>query len=268
MKKTVAIIGCGALGGTIAQGVAERLKDHYTLVGMLGLTPEEPMELAEKAGGRPYGSFQQLLEDRPDYVVEAAGGEAVRQYGCQLLSGGSDLILLSVGALAEEALRSQLAAAAEETGRKIYLPSGAIGGLDVLRAMRLMGDGMKVRVENRKAPHSLAGAPGLAGRQLSQQQEELVFSGTAMEAIRSFPKNVNVAVAAALSGIGPENNTVEIVSVPGLEENTHCIHGQNASVRVTLETASLPDPANPRSSTLAAWSVVALLENLASPFQF
>ena len=103
---------------------------------------------------------------------------------------------------------------------------------------------------------------------LSIEREELVFSGSALEAIRSFPKNVNVAVAAALSGVGPENTTVEIVSVPGLEENSHCIYGQNKSVRVTLETSSLPDPSNPRSSTLAAWSVVSLLQNLASPFQF
>ena len=268
MKKTVAVIGCGALGTAIAQALAELLGEKYSLLGILGQTPEEPKALADKTGSKAYSTLEQLMGDTPDYVVEAAGGDAVRQYGVKVLAGGSNLILLSVGALADHHFRQTLEKAAEESDRKIYLPSGAIGGLDVLRAMRLMGSEMKVRVENRKAPESLEGAPGLAGRCLSREQEELGFSGTALEAIQSFPKNVNVAVAAALSGIGPENTTVDIISVPGLEENTHCIHGQNASVRVTLETASLPDPENPRSSTLAAWSVVALLQNLASPYQF
>lgn len=268
MKKRVSVIGCGVLGSIIAQSLTGMLREQYILLGILGATPQEPIKPAEELGCKAYGSLESLLADTPDYVVEAAGGDAVRQYGARILTAGSNLILLSVGALADETFRHSLGQAAEKCDCKIYLPSGAIGGLDVLRAMRLMDKDMKIRVENRKAPHSLEGAPGLAGKQLSIEREELVFSGSALEAIRSFPKNVNVAVAAALSGVGPENTTVEIVSVPGLEENSHCIYGQNKSVRVTLETSSLPDPSNPRSSTLAAWSVVSLLQNLASPFQF
>ena len=224
MKKRVSVIGCGALGSIIAQSLTGMLREQYILLGILGATPQEPIKPAEELGCKAYGSLEALLADTPDYVVEAAGSDAVRQYGARILAAGSNLILLSVGALADETFRHSLGQAAEKCDCKIYLPSGAIGGLDVLRAMRLMDKDMKIRVENRKAPHSLEGAPGLAGKQLSIEREELVFSGSALEAIRSFPKNVNVAVAAALSGVGPENTTVEIVSVPGLEENSHEFH--------------------------------------------
>lgn len=268
MKKTVAVIGCGALGGTVARAVTGHLGESYTLLGIMGSTPEEAEQLAGETGCRPLASLEELTAATPDYVVEAASVEAVRRYGTAVLEAGSHLIPLSVGALADPELYKALGGAAAKADRKVYIPSGAIGGLDVLRAMRLMGGEMTVRVENRKAPQGLEGAPALGGRRLSREEKELVFSGTADQAIQGFPKNVNVAVAAALSGLGTRSTMVDIYSVPGLAENIHCICGQNDTVRVTLETASLPDPANPRSSTLAAWSVVALLQGLADPIQF
>ena len=191
----------------------------------------------------------------------------MRQWGQAALAQGCHLVLLSVGALADKALYNELTQSARRAGRKIYLPSGAIGGLDVLRTMALMEKDMDVRVVNCKPPAGLAGAPGLM-RPLTGEKEEQVFSGTAWEAIQRFPKNVNVAVAAALAGAGLEGTQVEIRSVPGLTRNVHRIHADGRTVSVVLETASAPDPANPRSSTLAAWSVVALLRNLASPIQF
>jgi aspartate dehydrogenase len=268
MKKTVAVMGCGALGSTIARAVAGELSEKYTLLGLAGATPEEPEALAGETGSRAFSSVEEMLEAQPDYVVEAASGDAVRSWGEEILRRGSNLILLSIGALADDDFREALGRAAEEADRKVHLPSGAIGGLDVLRAMSRMNSGLDVRVVNRKSPEGLEGAPGLGGRKLSWEEEEVVFSGTAQEAIHGFPKNVNVAVAAALAGTGPQHTWVEIHSVPGLQENTHYIYAQNGSVRVTLETASLPDPTNPRSSTLAAWSVVSLLRELASPIQF
>ncbi len=268
MKKTLAVIGCGALGSAIARAAAKELKESYTLLGLAGADPEEPAALAAETGSRAFASVEELIGAGPDYVVEAAGGDVVRRWGAEVLRGGSDFILLSIGALAERPLWEALSQAAGAAGRKVYLPSGAIGGLDVLRAMRLMGDGMEMRVVNCKSPDGLEGAPGLGGRGLSRSEEELIFSGSALEAIHGFPKNVNVAVAASLAGPGPERTQVEIRSVPGLRDNTHCIYASNDTVRVTLETVSSPDPKNPRSSTLAAWSVVALLQGLASPIQF
>ena len=268
MKKTLAVIGCGALGGTIARAAAKELRESYTLLGLAGASPEEPEALAAQTGSRAFASVEELFGAKPDYVVEAAGGEVVRRWGEAVLRSGSDLILLSIGALAEQELWDGLSRAAREAGRKVYLPSGAIGGLDVLRAMRLMGEGMEMRVENCKSPDGLEGAPGLEGRALSRTEEELIFSGSARDAIHGFPKNVNVAVAASLAGPGPDHTRVEIRSVPGLRDNTHCIYASTETVRVKLETVSSPDPKNPRSSTLAAWSVVALLQGLASPIQF
>ena len=147
------------------------------------------------------------------------------------------------------------------------MASGAIGGFDVMRTLALE-EGAKVTIVNRKAPESLAGAPFLEGKTLSDTEETLVFGGNAHEAIQAFPKNVNVAVAAATAVEGPKKARVEVWSVPGLACNTHVIHVENSLAQANMEFASAPDPKNPRSSVIAAWSVAALLANLASPLQF
>ena len=95
-----------------------------------------------------------------------------------------------------------------------------------------------------------------------------MFGGNALEAIQAFPKNVNVAVAAATAVAGPKKARVEVWSVPGLACNTHVIHVENSIAQANMEFASMPDPKNPRSSMIAAWSAAALLANLASPLQF
>ena len=130
-----------------------------------------------------------------------------------------------------------------------------------------MGDATGI-IENFKAPRSLNGAPYLNGEDLPKDEERLVFSGNAIEAIAGFPKNVNVAVASALTSVGTEQMKVEITSIPGLEDNIHKITVQNGAAKAVLEVSSTPDPVNPKSSIVTAWSVVALLKQLASPVEF
>ncbi len=265
MKKGVAVIGYGALGSLLCRIIRERLADDYALTGVFTLPPEP---LLKEAGIRDYGSIDALLADpAAEYAVEIAGTGAVRAYGARILQAGKNLIAASVGALADDGLRSDLCAAAARNGVRVFIPSGAIGGFDVFRTLSMMGDASAV-IENTKAPESLNGAPYLGGRTLSESGSELVFDGTAREAIAGFPKNVNVAVASALASVGPDRMRTVITSVPGLTENVHRVTVENETVRAVLEVASRPDPANPRSSSMAAWSVAALLQNLASPLQF
>ncbi|MCD7906357.1 MAG: DUF108 domain-containing protein, partial [Clostridium sp.] len=115
---------------------------------------------------------------------------------------------------------------------------------------------------------SLNGAPYLNGRVLSAEEQERIFEGTARDAISGFPKNVNVAVASALASVGVDQMQVTIDSCPGMEDNVHKIVVENDSVKAVVEISSKPDADNPKSSVMTAWSVVALLDNLASPFQF
>ena len=278
--KSVAVIGCGALGALISEGAALDL-EGWSLAGVFARTASSAQALAERLGCRAFASLEELLAAKPDMVVEAAGGEAARAYAEAVLASGSSFILLSGGVLADVSFVRRLRTAAEQGGSVLHIASGAIGGFDLMRTlafrecqlarrgqMPLPGQELSARVDNRKAPASLNGAPFLAGRELPADRLADVFSGTAAEAIAGFPKNVNVAVAAASASAGMERTAVTVISDPALTENTHRIHVQGFGVRADMEFASLPDPENPRSSTMTAWSVLALLDELSSPIRY
>ena len=262
MKK-VALIGCGALGSIAARGIAEKLPGLCRVTGVMDLSREAAEKLASQVHARACASLQELLADDPEIVIEAAGIGVVRAMGAEVLRSGRDLLMLSIGAMADAALKAELEQAAVESGRKIYLVNGALGGLDVMQTMSLMGP-TKTAIESAKAPRSLNGAPGLQGKELPEDRETVAFTGNVTDAINGFPKNVNVAVAACIASQCPDI-TVSIKSVPGQRENCHCVHLENALVTADISIRSRPDPENPRSSTSAAWSVVALLKNLTSP---
>lgn len=126
-KKRVAIIGCGALGSVLAAGIKELLTEDYIITGVMANHYEKAEAAAKKTGCKAFKTLELLLEDRPDYVVEAAGGEAVCAYGEQILLTGSNLIVLSAGALADKVLYNRLYTAAQKGGCALYIASGAIG---------------------------------------------------------------------------------------------------------------------------------------------
>ena len=262
LKTRIALIGYGALSRIFLNAFEQHLTEYYELNGIYSL----PMPEGEQPY-RFYDSLDQLLADKPDMVVEFAGGGAVRAYGEQILNSGCSLVIASVGALADDELYARLRDAARANGCRLHLPSGAIGGFDLLRTLSMAGT-KSVSIESRKPPKGLNGAPYLNGRELSETEEELVFEGTSREAIAAFPKNVNVAVATALAAADVDTTCVKVRSVPGITRNTHTIRACGDFAEVTLQIASIPDPANPKSSTTTAWSVAALLLNLVSPVQF
>lgn len=185
-KKTVALMGCGALGSILAEGVQRRLGDAYTLAGVLCSTPARSRAAGDRFSCKGYQSLEELLAERPDYVAEAATGEAVRACGSAILRGGSDLILLSAGALADETLRGDLEAAARAGGAHLWIASGAIGGFDLMRTMALMGP-TDICVDSVKAPASLEGAPFLKGRRLGDAPCR-IFDGTVEVRLPASPR--------------------------------------------------------------------------------
>ena len=280
-RKSVAVLGCGALGSLVAEGVALDLQEKWKLAGVYARTAAKAQALAGRFGCEAFTSTEAMLAAHPDVVVEAAGGDAARQHGEAVLRAGASLILLSGGVLADEAFALRLSEAAEQGGSVLHVASGAIGGFDLMRTLAfrerqlarrgqkaLPGQELEARVDNFKAPASLNGAPFLEGRELPADRCVEVFAGSAAEAIAGFPKNVNVAVAAASASAGMARTAVTITSDPALVENTHRIHVQGFGVRAEMEFASLPDPENPRSSTMTAWSVLALLDALTSPVRY
>ncbi len=266
MKK-IAVIGYGALGKTFVKAAKETLSHLYEIEGVYVRDKEAVKKEAEDMGVKLYDSLEELLAGDVEYVVEIASGQAACDYGVKVLKAGKNLIVTSVGALADETLKDELENAAKENGKKIFIASGAVGGFDLLRTFQLMGNN-QAKIENFKAPASLKGAPYFETHPLSETERQNVFSGNAKEAIAGFPQNVNVAVASAIASVGTEQMQVEITSCPGEKNNIHRITTENDLGKAVIEIMSRPDPENPRSSTMTAWSIVALLENLAGHIQF
>ena len=267
MKKKVAILGCGNLGSMIAESIACGLIQGHEIVGIYDVDPSTMQRLAGKARCPWCPSLEEMLSLMPDYVVECTTPEVLQQTAFTILGSRARLIVLSAGAFSDPEFTRKAVQCALDNGTVIHIASGAIGGFDLMHAARLMGH-LSICVRNQKPPEGLNGAPFLQGRILDPKTEETIFTGSAREAIAVFPKNVNVAVAAALAAADVDTARVEVCAVPHLPRNTHEITLNGAFGQATLTIASVPSPDNPRSSALAAYSVLALLEKLNSPLQF
>ncbi|MBA6151392.1 aspartate dehydrogenase domain-containing protein [Gelidibacter maritimus] len=263
----LAIIGSGSLGSIIGKVVAKDLNKDFEILGVLSGNLENAIKLSDEIGGKAYKTLDEIIEDQPDYIIEAASPDVFKEIGVKILANGINLIPLSVGALADKVFYKQVERTVLENKSCVHVPSGAVGGFDVLRAAMAMDDA-EVNITTEKSPESLNGAPFLEGRMLSEENIEDIFSGSAMKAIAHFPKNVNVAVATALATTGVENTKVSIKSIPGYKSNKHKIKlmGETVNIQVIIETT--PSEDNPKSSSLAAYSVIALLKNLAAPIKF
>lgn len=266
-KYKLAIIGSGSLGSIIGRVVSKDLSEEYEILGVLSGKIENAIKLAEEIDCKAYKTLDDVIDDQPDYIIEAASPDLFKDIGIKILANGINLIPLSVGALADKEFYNNVKETASKNNCKVHIPAGAVGGLDVLRASMLMEDA-EVTITTEKSPESLNGAPFLKGRKLSEEKAEEIFSGFAKEAIEHFPENVNVAVATALATTGVDNMKVSINSIPGFESNKHEIKlvGETINVNIIIETT--PSKDNPKSSTLAAYSVISLLKNLVSPIAF
>lgn len=266
-KYKLAIIGSGSLGSIIAKVVSQDLSEEYEIAGILSGQIKNAISLAEEIGSKAYKSLEEIIDDKPDYVIEAASPDVFKDIGVKFLANGINLIPLSVGALADTEFYNKVKETALENNSRVHIPSGAVGGFDVLMASMAM-EKAEVSIATEKSPQSLNGAPFLKGRKLSEEKAEEIFNGFARQAIEHFPENVNVAVATALATTGVENTKVSIKSIPGFKSNKHSIKlvGETINVEITIETT--PSKDNPKSSTLTAYSVISLLRNLVAPIAF
>lgn len=266
----VGVLGCGAIGRLIIDAIAAGRAGDAVLAAVADL-PEREADLAAIAratGCRYTTDPRQLPALGAALVVEAAGVAAVRMHAVPLLAT-ADLLMMSVGAMADAGFSADVVAAARSAGRRVYLPSGAIAGLDGVRAAagaRLDA----VVLTTRKPPAGLKGAPYFNEHPVDLDAlpgPTVVFEGSAAEAIAAFPANVNVAVTLSLAGLGPEATRVRVVAEPGLTRNIHEISVRGEFGELTIQAANVPSPDNPRTSYLAALSALAALRRITSPLQ-
>ena len=259
----VAIAGFGAIGRVVAEAL-ERGIDGMVLAAVSardGARAERAV-----AGFRrppPVLPLARLADDA-DIIVECAPAAVLREIAEPALAQGRTLVVLSCGALLDN---FELVDLARRHGGRILVPTGALLGLDAVQAAAV-GDVSSVHMITRKPPEGLDGAPylvahGIGVRGLAGAMR--VLTGTAREAARGFPANVNVAAALALAGIGPDKTTIEIWADPGVDRNIHRIEVEAAAARLSLQIENVPSLENPKTGRLTPLSVIALLRKLSSP---
>lgn len=266
--------------GLIGGGVIARLFLEHIRRGEMG--DAEVVAIAGRGEGSRAGPLARefgvplvsgsraLIDAKPDVVVEAASHAAVREHGERLLESGISFIVLSAGALGDDALRQRLETAAARHGAMLYVPSGGIGGLDALKAACAAGvDDVSIAVT--KPPAAWKDIPYVErlGIDLDALAAAVtLFEGTAREGVPHFPANVNIAAVLSLAGIGLDRTRLKVVADPGLRFNTHFIRIRGATGTIDLRFESVPSPDNPKTAMLACYSALAAFKQFNSAVRY
>jgi len=251
MIKKVGIAGCGALGSIVAKALSEGL-DGYVLAGISDIKPasfEAPMM-----------SFDELAQ-ACDIIVECLPAKEVPALAQSVLPRGKVMIVISSAALM---IYPEILTLAKNSPGRIVVPSGAIAGLDAVMALNC-ADIDTATIASTKPPKGFTGAPYVVQKGIDlagMREKTLIFGGSALEAAKAFPANVNVAATLSLAGIGPGKTRVEVWADPAATGNSHEITVVGKGSTITTKVHNLPDPANPKSSMLAGYSIIACLKKL------
>ncbi len=259
-------MGCGAIGTQIAMAI-DSGKINATLTHVYDQLPETSKRLVEKLQKKPeiVENPHLLSSNNVDLIVEAASQDAVKDVALSVLQNRKNLMIMSVGALLDESIFDVLTDACKEFKKTIYLPSGAIAGLDGLKSVRDELD--SVTLTTTKHPRSLKGAKFFETSDIdldSVSESTIIFEGTAKEAVSLFPANINVAALLSLVGLGSQSTTVKIVADPATDKNTHQINAKGKFGEMSFSIQNLPDPNNPKTSRLAILSAIEKLRIICS----
>ena len=257
MVQKIGVAGVGALGGVVARALKDGI-DGYALVGISDIHPQDL--------GVPMMSFAELAE-AADVVVECLPSKIVPELARETLQRGKTLIALSSSALL---LFPEILEMAKTSPGRIIVPSGALSGLDAVMGLK-RGGIESAKIASTKPPQGFKGAPHVVQNNINLDaitEKTMIFSGNALDAARAFPANVNVAATLSLAGIGPEKTQVEVWADPAAKGNAHEITVVGGGSTLTSRIENTPDPKNPKSSTLAAWSVLACLDRRADVIAF
>lgn len=248
------IIGCGAIGSDVAR--AADLFPEIDRIFLHDLNRKSETKLADQITKGSVLDIDTLLK-QSDIVFEAASQDAVKAYALDVLAQGKDIIIMSIGSLFDDAFRKKVEQTARKHHAKLYLPSGAVCGIDgILSANVDTID--KVTLVTTKSPKALG---------KNYKKRTVVFKGTAREAVQKFPKNINVAANLSIAGIGFDKTLVEIVADPVAIRNSHKILAHGRFGRLRAEVENMPNPDNPGSSYLASLSAIATLKRIVNPIQ-
>lgn len=271
----VAILG----GGTIARLFLEHIRrgdlGDIAVTAICGRAPASAGAGLAKEYAVPFVVGVQALLDlkpdsRPQVVVEAASHDAVREHLVRLLSARIGVIVLSGGALVDDALRAAAEQAAHANSALLYVPSGGIGGLDALKAACIAGvDEVTIQVAKPPAAWKKIAFVEALGVDLDALREErILFDGSARDGVPHFPQNVNIAAVLSMAGIGFDRTRLRVLADPGLTHNTHTIRVRGSSGTITIVLENVPAPENPKTAWLACYSALAALKLMNSRVRY
>ena len=240
--KVVGLIGCGAIGTLIAQAVAQQIvKCDKLILYDYNQGKAEALKKSLRFPAVAAASVDEMLKLQPQVIVEAASQQAAKDYARRIVAANVDLIVMSTGALLSLDVQSS----------RVHVPSGAVGGLDAVASAALAGID-EVVLTSRKNPKVFG---------LDNKEAKLMYEGSAEEAVKRFPREMNVAATLALT-VKPAKVKVHVLSDPAVQRNTHEIQVNWRFGEMSLRFANDPHPKNPHTSALAAWSAIKLLQTL------
>ena len=262
----IALIGFGA----IARYVKTHIERHGHEIGAIIVSQDFLRRTrVDTYDGIEFVTSFDHISQTIGLFVDCAGHSGLMEHGPKILDAGHALLSVSIGAFADPILKDALDKAAIDGDGTIILASGAIGGLDALRAARI-GGLESVRYIGRKPPEGWVGSPAEEALDLKNmgQDAQSHFQGSAREAALLYPKNANVAAAVALCGIGFDDTEVELIADPKVSANVHVIQAKGEFGGFEFKISGKPIATNPRTSALAAMSAVSGILQFAERTKF
>ncbi|MCH7504845.1 DUF108 domain-containing protein [PVC group bacterium] len=259
----IGIVGCGTIGSALARFISLELGTSAELAGLADFDIQKAKELKKKYSLACRVCLTSELVSLSDFVIEAASIECVKDLLKLCLLENRDVMILSVGGLLEN---PNLYEQFRKGPKHLYIPSGAISGIDALLAAR-EGGIESVKITTSKPPRSLIGAPYIEKNKINLDEIKKpakIFEGSAEDAIRAFPKNINVSAVLSLAGIGSSRTKVEIIADPGIKNNIHNIDVIGPFGEIHTICVNEPDPDNPKTSHLAILSAESMLRKIFS----
>lgn len=266
-KLKIGIVGCGAIGSSLAKFIATGLSTQAKLSGLYDIDrakSDKLSRLISKSSSLAVGGLGDLIA-RSDLIIEAASASGAWKIASCALKEGRDVMIMSAGGMVSCFGRLRLLA--EKNKARVYIPSGAIAGIDAVKAAG-MGGIKTITLTTYKNPYSFKGVKYIESRGINLKRikkDTVLFCGPAKEAVRHFPQNINVAAVLSLAGAGPGKTIVKIIASPRTKKNIHEIRVESSAGNIIARTENVLHPQNPRTSYLAVLSAMAALRQIMEP---
>jgi len=266
LKLKIGIVGCGAIGSSLAKEISLNFRKNAILAALYDIKPEKSLLLSQKLvkSARLCVSGLDNLIAKSDLVIEASSGKISWEIARKSLAAGRKVMVMSVGGIVGHL--DELSALATRKNGQAYFPSGAICGIDGLKAARIAGI-QRVTLTTRKHPKAFKGVEYVAKNFKLEglKKDKLLFNGAAADAVKYFPQNINVAAVLSLAGLGAVKTKVQIIASPAVRKNIHEVLIESGAAKIFTRTENELHPDNPKTSYLAVLSAIAALKGIINP---